>query len=270
MKNHPLNCRNAPARDPFISWLLRSLIPPQSFRCANCRFWRWCHWSLAPDLIDFLPLHLGRRGPHSHSPVGTLLLDLPFGYAVLLALLLLQHTLAQPLWEPHRSLFAHALRDYFARRHCWLIAMPSLLIGSWTHIVWDRFTHDTFWAYRNLPVLYRPLFPDSAHQLPLFHALQYVTSVLGLGFMAWCYWQAMQQAHADSPRTVSGFSRKIYLLAGLTLAALLLGMLRMQLSDFYYYSIYQRLSLVLKTAMVSFGLLYLLAGLILSRLHHQH
>jgi hypothetical protein len=221
--------------------------------------------SMTPDLIGFLPYRLERYLPHSHSPIGSLLIDLPVGYLLLLVLLLLRHIVVQPLWQPHRSLIANSLDTYFARSRCWLIALPSLLIGSWTHIVWDRFTHFSGWTYRNLPLLYRPLFPEGTHELPLFHALQYLTSIVGLLFIAWCYWQAMQRSAATHPRTPLD-NKKIVLLAGLALAAVMLGLLRLLAREVEYVSIYERLSLVLKTAMIAFGLLYLLAGLQLRRL----
>lgn len=223
--------------------------------------------SMTPDLIGFLPYAAERRLPHSHSPIGMVLIDLPTGYLLLFALLLFRNLLVRPLWEPHRTLVTECLNDFYTRPQRWRVALPSLLAGSLTHIVWDRFTHHTGWTYRNLPLLYQPLFPDTTHQLPLFHVLQYVTSVVGLAFLGWCYWQTLRRAtplHAASTA-----HHQVRLLAVLAIAALLLGMARLWSGTLAYDSIYVQLSLVLKTAIISFSLLYFLYGLILWKTAHR-
>jgi Domain of unknown function (DUF4184) len=221
--------------------------------------------SMTPDLIGFLPYQLERHLPHSHSPAGTVLIDLPLGYLLLMLLLWFRHALVQPLWEPHRELIARSLDEFFARPRRWLIAAPSLLIGSWTHIVWDRFTHESNWTYRNLPALYQPLFPDGSHQLPLYHFLQYGTSVAGLLYIGWQYWAAVKQAKADPAHIVSTGDRKLHLLLGLILAALAIGLVRLLVFSGGFGSIYVQLSLVLKTALICFALLYFSIGLILDQ-----
>jgi Domain of unknown function (DUF4184) len=221
--------------------------------------------SMTPDLIGFLPYTLEHRLPHSHSPIGTVLIDLPVDYLILIVLLLFRKSLLQPLWEPHRSCIAAGMDDFFQRRRAWLIALPSLLIGSWTHILWDRFTHFTYWTYLNLPWLYRPLFPDATHELPLFHVLQYVTSIIGLLILGWYYLQHLQQQRRAHP--VSANSRFLHwLLLGIVMLAGVAGIARWLAGGMQDESIYSHLSLVTKTAIMSFTVLYLLSGLILARI----
>lgn len=220
--------------------------------------------SMTPDVIGFLPYALERHLPNSHSPIGTVLVDLPIGYLALLIVMLFRAALVRPLWEPHRSLIANNLNVYFVRPRCWLIALPSLLVGSWTHIVWDRFTHDTHWTYRNLPLLYQPLFPDAPHQLPIFHALQYITSAAGLIYIGFSYWQALQQTRASSIKPPAPALRQKQLLGALAAISLALGAARLLSIDFTYESVYMYLSLILKTAIIAFALLYFIYGLILS------
>lgn len=220
---------------------------------------------MTPDLVSFLPYALERYLPHGHSPAGTVLIDLPLGYALLLLLLIFRNALVQPLWEPHREVIAQGLDDFFARPRRWLIAAPSLLIGSWTHLAWDRFTHEDRWTYHNLPALYQPLFPDTAHQLPLFHFLQYSTSVIGLLCIGWHYLTALKQFKASHSLVADLGERRLQLLFALAAASLAIGVVRMLSTSSVLESTYDQIALVLKTAIISFGLLYWTSGILLSR-----
>ncbi len=223
--------------------------------------------TLMPDLVGYLPFNIEYRLAYGHTPAGTLLTDVPAGYLLLLVLLLFRRSLVLPLWEPHRTLIAESLDGFFSRPHRWLVALPSLLLGSWTHILWDRLTHATPWTYRNFPLLYQPLFPDSGHALHLYHVLQYVTSAIGLACMAWSYWQHLQGRRAGNEQPAAG-PRNAWLLALLLATALLVGAGRMVSAPVEVLSVYARLSLFLKTAIVIFALQYFASGLILMRYAH--
>ncbi len=220
--------------------------------------------SMTPDLVGFLPYGWEFRVPHSHSPIGTVLVDLPLGYLLLAFLLLFRKAVVMPLWEPHREIMTHALDEFRAHTYRWIIAAPSLLIGSWTHIIWDRFTHDSRWTYHNLPFLYRPLFPEWSHELPLFHFLQYATSVAGLLYIGWQYVLAVRRIKGEHALVLTFRERKVHLILTLIAIALVVGCLRLLASNFVFSTIYVRLSLILKTALICFGVLYLSAGLILA------
>lgn len=223
--------------------------------------------STTPDLVGFLPYRWEARLPHSHSPIGTVLIDLPLGYLLLIFLKLFKAALLEPLWQPHRQFIGAGLDAYFNRPRAALIALPSLLIGSWTHIVWDRFTHDTYWTHRNMPWLYQPLFPDAAHELPIFHFLQYTTSLLGLAMLFWVYWRELQRdgVQPAARTTMYEANVRLWLLVGIGTVAIAAGVTRWGLEDFAHESIYSRISLVLKTAIIVFAVLYLFCGLALSR-----
>jgi|GEM_PF-988114 len=224
--------------------------------------------SMTPDIFTYLPYTWERLVPNSHSPIGTVLIDLPLGYLLLIFLLIFRDAVVTPLWEPHRELVAQALDGFSQRRHRWLIAAPSLLIGSWTHIIWDRFTHETHWTSRNLPFLYQPLFPNEIHELPLFHFLQYATSVAGLLYIAWQYALAVRELNGEHAPVLTLRERKLHLIVMLIVVALAAGGLRLGVrlfsGHFVYGSVYEQLSLILKTALMCFGSLYLLTGLIMA------
>ena len=134
--------------------------------------------SLTPDVASYLPN--AHDLINSHSLRGTVKLDLPLGYVLLLALVMSRQFLVTPLWEPHRSFISHSISQFLATRYWGLLAIPSLLIGSWTHIVWDSFTHENHFVVRNLSILQHSVVIDGDHQVQLSRVLQYACSVLGL------------------------------------------------------------------------------------------
>ncbi len=221
--------------------------------------------SMSPDLLGYLPPSVQRHFPSTHSPIGTVLIDLPLGYVLLLVLLLCKRPLTEPLWEPHRSVISDYVNSSFASYKAWFIAIPSLLIGSWTHIIWDRITHESYWTFRNMQFLYQPLFPDGSHQLPIYHVLQYLSSLFGLMFITYCYLNSIQESPHMQPLDSTTRARKILLLLVLPVISCLTGVINLLHSTPDSLSIYESISVILKTAIVTFCIIYLLSGLFLAR-----
>lgn len=217
--------------------------------------------AMTPDLFGFLLpwkwlIHL----QNSHSIRGTWLVDLPAGMVLLLGLFFLQAPLTAPLWEPHRSFIRNAIADFFARRFCWLIAVPSLLLGSWTHIVWDSFTHENRWMVRHIPLLQYQFAPGAAHPMDVYHLLQYVCSVLGLAAVAIWYARSLRNSGLQG----TGRRWRKYLLASLAVASVAIGGMVAIIYQQHIGSvwIYRFASILAATAMMSFFGLYIVAGVL--------
>lgn len=217
--------------------------------------------SMTPDLFGFLlPYGWTRSLPNSHSMLGTVLLDLPAGYALLLVLWPLEIPLTAPLWEPHRSFIRKGFADFFASRGWWWISIPSLLIGSWTHIVWDSFTHNNRWMVRHVSFLRYELASGSAHPMEVYHVLQYLCSVLGLMAIGLWYVHSLRRSGLRG----TGRKWRKYLLASLAMSSVLIGALvaagyEREFDSIY---IYRFGSVLAATAMMSFFALYIIAGLL--------
>lgn len=226
--------------------------------------------SLTPDIAGFIP-----RGillphywlPHSHMLSGTLVVDLPLGYVLLLLLIALRTPLTAPLWEPHRSFIRRAFTRFLDIKHWWLIAVPSLVLGSWTHILWDSFTHENRWVVRNIPLLQQSLAPQYDHPMQIYHVLQYLCSVVGLMVVAAWYSIALKQ----SGFVGTGRRWRKYTLAALIGGAILIGVATAWSSQAASDgSIYGTLSVVLNTAMISFAVSYLVVGTVIATRIEQH
>jgi hypothetical protein len=195
-----------------------------------------------------------------------LLLDLPFGLGLVLLLVLLQSPLTAPLWEPHRSFLRSAITRFVATSRCWLAAVPAVFIGTWTHLLWDSCTHRDTWVVRHFPILKRPLAPQSEHVWELFHVLQYASSVLGLTVLALWYAVALRKSGLQG----TGRSWRKWLLGACVIASLASGAFRLSMNSAYgALSNYMMFSIVLERAMVSFALLYLVAGLVITAVQTQ-
>jgi hypothetical protein len=67
----------------------------------------------------------------------------------------------------------------------------SLLIGSWTHLLWDSFTHTGGWSVEHVPLLQTALFSVGRHTFRVCHLLWYLSSFVGmlLLFIAYDHWR---------------------------------------------------------------------------------
>jgi len=113
---------------------------------------RWC-----PGRLSFAGLVLGSLTPDlancvnwdtfTHSLLGSVVFCLPVGAIWLAAFLRVRAALAAALPSPHReALLPLCQRPAPPAVTCVL----SLLLGCWTHLVWDLLTHDHSTLARNL------------------------------------------------------------------------------------------------------------------------
>lgn len=216
--------------------------------------------SLTPDLASYIPN--SHELINSHSVRGTVILDLPLGYALLLLLVVMREILVAPLWEPHRRFIREAFKHYVATSLWWLWALPSLLIGSWTHIVWDSFTHENHFMVRRLPILRETMSIDGDHSMYLYRILQYGCSILGVALVAWWYLHALRSSTSGTPQHSNGKQRKYWLVA-LIAAALITGLINALFIPPEWRSVYGFIAVILTTAMPVFAGLYLLTSIIL-------
>ena len=160
---------------------------------------------MAPDFIYFLcpPLSWHHVG---HTFPGLVLFCIPAGLAVLYAfhrifkrplVLLMPRPVRVKLW-PHCGPY----RLLPPRRVAWISTL--IFLGAVTHVVWDGFTHEEGWAPRDYPQLKAVLITVAGHEVHCFGLLQYGSSLLGLGLLAWWSWQWYRRSPAGWAPTDSG------------------------------------------------------------------
>lgn len=212
--------------------------------------------SMVPDTPYFLPSRLGGWGWLTHSLRGSLLVDVPLGCAAVLFLCLLRRPLTVLLGTRTRELVRDSLDALAGTPRHWLLAPPAVLLGAWTHIGWDSFTHSTGWMVRRVPLLRAPV-TAGPYTTELCHVLQYLSSILGL----WLLFLAWRRAVQSRPHPGSaGEHAAGPVLAAVLAAALIAGTLQVQ-QGWHGGSAYHLLMLLTTRSIAWFALLYVIGGI---------
>jgi hypothetical protein len=106
--------------------------------------------------------------------------------------------------------------------HSFFVAALSILLGAWTHIVWDSFTHPDGWAVTHLAILHATVIHVGTTSLAVFNFLQH-GSTFGAGallLVLYFRWLGRQQTTASEDTSVHDRWRYslIALLAAVALA----------------------------------------------------
>jgi Domain of unknown function (DUF4184) len=139
--------------------------------------------SLVPDAAYYLPMPEHFRN-HSHALLGTFSSSLPLGILVWLIFYWLAPSAVFLLPSPHREAIEPRLKPRLASLPQALGVALAVLIGAWSHVLWDSFTHVRGWIVKHSPLLQRPLFGNGP---PAYKDLQYFSSVFGLCVLFYAY-----------------------------------------------------------------------------------
>ena len=191
---------------------------------------------LCPERLNFTALIIGSMSPDfgyyigqfplanfAHTGLGTLVVCLPTGLLALGLFYQIRRPLCFVLPQPHRA----ALMPLASRRpsvsvHSVFVAALSILLGAWTHTVWDSFTHPDGWAVTHLAILRATVIHVGTTSLAVFNFLQQL-STFGAGALLvvlYFRWLRRQQTTATGDTSVHDRWRYslIALLAAVALA----------------------------------------------------
>jgi len=217
--------------------------------------------AMVPDAPYYLPLS-HRVAFDTHSLVGSVLIDLPLAMLLLAAALLLRDPLTALLPARARWLCLHALEPFRQHASQWLLAPLAILIGVWTHLLWDSFTHGDGWIVHRVAVL-RQVVTIGGYDIQVCHLLQYLSSIVGLAIvLLWYRGLRAPTTEAAHAARLSHAGPGLLLVAG---AALLIGGVEAQLA--YSHSdgaIYRTLDVLLTRSVAWFVLLNLVGGTIVT------
>ncbi|MCK5727956.1 MAG: DUF4184 family protein [Methylococcales bacterium] len=135
--------------------------------------------TILPDIFSFLPLGISRS--FAHSFLGLFCIDMPFGLLVYY----LFHRLLSPVIYSLLPLFVQCrinpnLAHGILVNTSFFKIIASLLIGSFTHIIWDAFTHESGIFVLYFTTLESTLFIVDGHEFKLYRLLQHLSSIVGL------------------------------------------------------------------------------------------
>ena len=155
--------------------------------------------SMTPDLGYYI--HFSDLAQLAHTFFGSVLVCLPIGLTLLAALYMLR----KPLWfllpQPHRAVLAPVVAVPPSLRPSSLLATAvSVVLGAWTHIVWDSFTHKSGWVVKHVAFLQEPAFLIGVTEFPTYQLLQLLSTLVGIAALVavYCLWLRRSRC-LDSP-----------------------------------------------------------------------
>jgi hypothetical protein len=162
----------------------------------------------------------------AHGFIGTLTVCLPSGMVALTLFYLWRKPLCYLLPEPHRSpLTALTEKPPILRPSTIFSACASVLIGAWTHVVWDSFTHKGGWTAQRVPALEMQLFQIGHAPIVLCYALQQLSTFGGGALLASAYIRWLRRQPPEKPNRIEAFTdrQRYLLLAALSFVALVVA-----------------------------------------------
>ena len=219
--------------------------------------------SIAPDLPYYIPTRINHLMLDTHTLSGAIWLDVPIGMLVLLLGFLFRKPLTVLLSPRARALCLQSLEHFRSQPLHWVWALFGILVGTWTHLLWDSFTHDNGWIVKRVAALSAPI-TFGSYTGTLCHVLQYVCSVAGLLILA-IWYRRLPTPAAEPPGggTLSSSGRTALLvMVGLVAAAV--GTYRAVQVAVEGVSNYRVIYMLLTRSISWFVAVYLAVGLIVT------
>jgi len=184
--------------------------------------------TFAPDFEYFVRLAPG--GNLGHTLPGALFLDLPLSLVVLwLFQAFMKEPMVALLPDPiqRRILLAPRTFRFWGPERLALI-ICSVLIGVGTHILWDSFTHSSFWLYHHWTVLSQTVRLPMLGTVQYYKLFQHGSTVVGSAFLLiWLlHWHRTTTPSQRPPVRQFSLALKRVLLAFPTFIAFIGAMIR--------------------------------------------
>jgi hypothetical protein len=135
--------------------------------------------SLTPDFEYFIRMKI--KSDYSHTIEGLFWFDLPLG--ILLAFIfhnIVRNTLLDNLPKIIKSRSLQLIKldwnAYFKKN--WFVVIVSILIGAFSHLFWDSFTHNHGYFVENIPTL-RKTVTILGMEIQILKILQHSSTIIG-------------------------------------------------------------------------------------------
>jgi hypothetical protein len=221
--------------------------------------------SVAPDLPYFVPVpsRFYRQMLDTHTLMGVFWLDVPIGMLVLLFGFVFRRPLTALLTPRAGALCLQSVQHFRDQPLHWIWAPLAIVVGAWTHLLCDSFTHDTGWVVRRVSALSAPI-TLGGYTGSLCHVLQYVSSIVGL-LILWIWFRRLPTPRAEQPNagTMSSATRTAIFVV-VCAAGAAIGGYRAAQALMEGLSNYRVMYILLTRSFAWFGLLYFLAGLLVT------
>ena len=171
--------------------------------------------SLSPD-FEYFFIEMKMKGHYSHTIEGAFSMDLPM--AIIFAILF--HTFAKrPLLSNLPVYFQKRLQAFYELdfieylKKNWLMFLVSTIIGVYSHILWDDFTHINGYFVRNMDFFLTEVSCCNL-TLPVFKILQHSSTIIG-GLIVLLYFHYSSTSHCIIPKSKFSYWFILILIASL-------------------------------------------------------
>lgn len=172
--------RYCPSFLNFPALVVGSMTPDAGYYLHN---WQWAVWG--------------------HSFAGSVTFDVVAGLAFLAVFYLSLRPVAALLPYSHRqTVLSWRPATRFPGVRAVLVAALSIVIGSWTHIVWDGFTHANGWCVRNFSPLTPTVFSIGSYHVSVWQILQHASTLFGL-YVLWSAYRIQTAKYPAGPATTA-------------------------------------------------------------------
>lgn len=172
--------RYCPTSLSFPALVVGSMTPDAGYYLHN---WQWAVWG--------------------HSFAGSVTFDVVAGLAFLAIFYLSLRPVAALLPHPHRqTVLSWKPAARFPGFRAILVAALSIVIGAWTHIVWDGFTHANGWCVRNFSPLTPTVFSIGSYHVSVWQILQHASTIFGL-YVLWSAYRIQTAKYPAAPGTAA-------------------------------------------------------------------
>lgn len=216
--------------------------------------------SIAPDIPYFFAGHTGDRLPNGHTLLGSIVVSIPLGIALLVALIACRVVVVAPMWGRPRALVREALDRVRYSHAAWAQAVPAVAIGVWLHILWDSFTHRDLWFVTHFPSLSADVSPIAGHPIELFRALYYLSSFVGVAATVWWCLRGVQRSAIAEAGDRPGW--RPWALVGAIAVSCVWAWTAARAAGPRYGSFHGRTYIALTSALASYAVLYAALGAI--------
>ncbi len=143
---------------------------------------------MTPDFVYYIPYCLP-LGDFCHTLTGIFILCLPLGLA---ALAIFQYLIKYPVLAllpiNHQSRLYGVSGDFtFFPFNQFLRIVVSILVGAFTHTIWDSFTHRAGWVVNFFVFLKTPAFVIGGSSIPIYKLMQHGSTLLGIALLIYWY-----------------------------------------------------------------------------------
>jgi len=180
--------------------------------------------SLTPDFEYFIRFKI--QSNYSHTVSGLLWFDLPLG--ILLAFLF--HNLIRdqlyinlPPFLKSRLMSATSFNWNLYFRKNWIVVIFSTLMGAFSHVLWDSFTHNHGYFVESISLL-KSSVELFGIQVPILKILQHTSTILGGIAIAYVLWKLPVENIAPNGKGFKFWTIASFIVIAIIMIRLLTGL----------------------------------------------